>query len=1067
MDSDKNTALHINMLGTFHIEYDGKPVDGLDSARLQELLAWLLLHRDSPQPRRQIAFQFWPDSSEKQALTNLRQILYYLKKSLPEAERFLQADQKILQWKPNEDWWLDVKEFEHHLQKACDFDSFDNKDIIESELIKAEKLYKGPLLENCYREWIEPERDRLQKEYISLLEKLIEVLEEKRNYSSAVFYARKLTRSDPYRESTHRTLMRLHALNEDRANVQETWQSCVTLFENDLNLKPSSETQALYKRLISAEPNKSYAVAENKKSSSKMPQDWPLVGRSREWEKLLSCWKNTISGNGNFVSVSGEPGIGKTRLGLELLEYVKKQGYLYAYSRSYETAGNLSYSPVTEWLTEPQIRSTLGNLDTVWLKEVARLLPDLLSKYPNLSEPAPMKENWQRRQFFEALTNVFRNLNRPVLLLLDDLQWCDRETLHWLNYLFHAKDIPNLLVLGTLRPVEGEQNQSLQQLLLDLRRIGLLTEIELYPLNESESYELAGNVSKQQSSIQPQDLYRETEGNPLFVVETIRQGQFTRQKSGYQGLRFMPGGTTEPDLKTPLPPRVNEVISARFEQLTEKTREIMWLAAAIGREFSLQLLYKASATEETVIVNSLEELLKHHIIRESHKNRYDFSHDKLREVAYRKMSSARRSMLHKKIAGALESLHTGNLTSISSRLAFHFDRAHLPKQAIHYYQLASEHAREIYANEVSVALLTRALALVEDLPKSIKRDQIEHDLRAGQCLTFAHIKAYGGKEVIESCNRVYELSKKLNKTPPVSVKRIFAIAKLCNAQLDKAHQIGLELLEQALANDDDIEFVEACYVLGSVLIRQADYAKSREYYEKGLERYNPEDQENHIIRFGQDPSVICLVRLAMIEWLTGDQEKSDHLYKKALERARKIDHPFTLDYVRTHVAWLFNLQGKIDESKNVAEQAFETSSEYGFPYWFSVCEILHGWAIFKNASREKGIESMRKGLREYDSAHIKIDRPYFSSLLARALSNSGKFKEAKKIFEDAVLQMEHTNDRFMEPEVLRFMSEMYQSMNPPETKRAKRSLQKAIKTARTQGARVFEKRAQKILENIA
>ncbi len=172
--------LHIQLLGTFHMEYNGTPVNGLDSARLQELIAWLLLNRDTPQPRQHIAFRFWPDSSEKQAQTNLRQILYYLKKSLPNEDRFLKTNQKILHWNTNGDWWLDVAEFNRHLQKAGDAKRSGDEYTYKSELIKAEKLYKGPLLENCYKEWIEPERDRLQTEYISLLERLTKILEKER-----------------------------------------------------------------------------------------------------------------------------------------------------------------------------------------------------------------------------------------------------------------------------------------------------------------------------------------------------------------------------------------------------------------------------------------------------------------------------------------------------------------------------------------------------------------------------------------------------------------------------------------------------------------------------------------------------------------------------------------------------------------------------------------------------------------------------------------------------------------------------------------------------------------------
>lgn len=1056
--------LHIDLFGTFRVVYKDAPVTDLDSPRLQELLAWLLLNRDSPQPRQYIAFQFWPDSSEKQALTNLRQVLHYLRKALPEADRYIKVDYKTLQWNREASWILDVEEFEHHLEAADEAHISDNITAFEKELIEAETLYKGPLLENCYRKWIDPERERLQTEYIGVLERLVELLEEKRDYPSAISYAQKLLQIKPFQEPAYRTLMHLHALNNDRANIQKTWQSCVSRFEEELDLEPSEETRKLYKRLISNHFRGSDPEIED--DDKKTSKDWPLVGRRNEWNRLLASWKDTLDGKKKFVSISGVPGIGKSRFGLELLEYVKKQGYPVAYARSYETAGTLSYGPVTDWLREDSIRKQLDNLESIWLKELARLLPELLVEYPDLPQPGPLNEKWQRRQFFTALSNVFQIIDTPVLLFLDDLQWCDRETLTWLDYLFHAPKTSDLLVAGTLRPVEGALNQPLQHLLADLRRDQCLTEIELGPLDQSDSYELANQVADEAADIDPDHLYRETEGNPLFVVETIRQGKFPKEKSGFEGWKTVQDKKSKTVSGSALPPRVNEVISARFEQLTEKARELMWLAATIGREFTLEILEYASDQNETVIIDSLEELLEHHIIRGSHTEAYDFSHDKLREVAYRKMSNARRLMLHRKIADALETIHSGNLKTLSSRLAFHFDRANQIKRAIEYYKAASEYAREIYANEESVNLLKRALALVDRLPEDENRDQMELDLQAGLGLTLAQIKGYAGDGVMEACNRVFEICKQLNEPPPVPVKRIFAIANLCIARLEKAYNLGLKLFDQARANDDNIELVEACYVLGSALVRQAKYTESKKYYEKGLEWYNPKNQKSHILRFGQDPSVICLVRLAMIEWLLGDLDKSESLRIEAQNRAEVIGHPFTLAYIRTHIAWLYNLQNEADATQTMAERVLSTSYDHGFPYWISVCEVLFGWSLFEKGRKEKGIKRMRKGVQTYDASQIRIDRPYFSSLLAEALGECGELEEAKKIVNEAVKQIDDTSDRWMEPEVYRIRAKIYRKLYSPETAQSQNSLRKAVKVAQSQKVPIFEQRALASLENL-
>lgn len=1047
----------IQLLGTFRIVYKGEYVNGFKSPRLQELLAWLLLNRDSPQPRRQIAFQFWPNSSDKQALTNLRQLLHHLRKSLPDADQFLESDNKVVQWKKNGNLELDVDKFRQHLEKAEAALQSNKITDYDSELTKAVSLYKGPLLQNCYRKWIEPERDQLHQNYLRVLEKLIEIKKEERDYTAAIQYNLKLRRFDPFRETTYRSLMNLYALNNERANIEKTWESCVSFFKKELNINPSAETCSLYERLISSSESKTEPVKNV--SVKALNTDWPLVGRVAEWNQMLSCWQHVLSGNREFLLISGEPGIGKSRLGLELFEHIRKQGYSVAYARSYESAGTLSYGPVTDWLRSSIVREKIEKLDPVWLKEISRLLPELQAEYPDIPKPGPMNEKWQRQQFFEAIKQAFQDFKTPVMLFLDDLQWCDRETLNWLNYLFHTTFSGNILVAGTLRPAEGASNKSLIHLMASLRRIDSLTEIELEPLDKTDTYELAAKISDDTTEISSDYLFRETEGNPLFVIEMVRKGLFKRKRKGFEGWKASQNVLVGTGPQTELPPKVNEVISARFDQLSEHSRETAWLASAIGREFSFELLKLASGQNETEIIRSLEELLHHHIIREHQSDIYDFSHDKLREVAYQSMSNVRRKAIHNNIAFALENFTPGNIKSYSSRIAYHCDRAGLCKQAVRYYLEASKHARNMYANEEAITLLNRALELLNNLPEEKTRDHFERDIQSELSLILCHIKSYGNEKVMRACKRVFSICKKLDQLPPFPVERIFAIGSLCEAKPKNSCRLGMKLYQKAIKHGDPVEVTEACYVLGSALVRQADYSEAKKYYEEGLEWYDQENQTRHIQRFGQDPSVICLVRLSMIEWLTGYPKSSESYRKQALQKAEKIDHPFSLDYIRSHIAWLFQLQHKIDETHNMAEITLETSNEHGYPYWIAYCEVLLGWALFKKGSIKRGIKKMRKGIQQFEDAHIKIDRPYFSSLLAEALAEDGALEEAEKIVLKAIKQINETNDRWMEPEVHRIKGKIDQLNIARDSAVSRKRFQLAAKVAHTQNATTLEQRA--------
>jgi len=554
---DRNSNLHIRFFGGYHVTCENKPVSSLHSMRLQTLLAYLVLNRGSPQSRQHLSFCFWPDSTEAQARTNLRQLLHNLRKAIPDCDRFFLVNKQTLQWNPESPFSLDVAEFEQVIALAKKSAEQHDYAAMARSFEKAAELYRGELFPECYEEWIEPVRTTLKKEYTTALQKLIEYFENNRRYQKAIIYAERLLDCDNLHEKAWSDLMRLHALNGDRSKALRLYKECEEVLQRELGVEPAPELQKTAERLADGEIPGEDGSDKKPKTGKQLSPDWDLVGRKHEWKTLLNNWKQALNGDRRFVCISGEPGIGKSRLGLELLHTVRRQGYTAAYSRSYETAGILSYGPVAGWLREEGFYKQWPRLDPVWLKELARLLPDLLVTYPELPHPGPLSEKWQRRHFFEALAKAFLFEDKPKLLFLDDLQWCDRETLEWLAYLFHIEEAAKLLVIGTLRPMEGASNEPLQNLLAELRSADSMAEINLDGLDESESLELAAQVAGSDMNPNPH-IFRESEGNPLFVVEMIRQGYFRGMESGFEKRK------TSADLDSgqygdsmPLPPKVN------------------------------------------------------------------------------------------------------------------------------------------------------------------------------------------------------------------------------------------------------------------------------------------------------------------------------------------------------------------------------------------------------------------------------------------------------------------------------------------------------------------------------
>ena len=260
--------------------------------------------------------------------------------------------------------------------------------------------------------------------------------------------------------------------------------------------------------------------------------DVHFVGRQAEWRTLQEVWRIVQRGGVHCVCLSGEPGIGKTRVAEEMLHWAQQQGSRSRY-RAYDGGGSLAYAPLVELLRAEALRPRLGQLAAVWRSELARLLPELLVEDPRLPRPEPLTGRWQVQRMYDAVSQVLSQPDQPLILLLDDLQWFDTETITWLHYLLRpdsqpatqAGGVPRLLALATLRQEEMDEGHPVARLLVELRRSDQVTELALTPLSAAETAELAARVADHHlDAATSAAIQRATEGNPLFVVETMRAG---------------------------------------------------------------------------------------------------------------------------------------------------------------------------------------------------------------------------------------------------------------------------------------------------------------------------------------------------------------------------------------------------------------------------------------------------------------------------------------------------------------------------------------------------------------
>ena len=1010
------SRLHIELLGHFRLLYDGTPVNGISSARQQSLLAYLVLHRNQPQLRQQIAAVFWPDSPDEQSLTNLRRELHHLRQNLPEADSFLLVDGKELSWNPQAAFSLDVAQFEQICGQADV-----SREVLEGTLQRYDEL-----LPRCHDDWITSERERLHRKCLQAHERLVELLEQQREYPQAIEKTRHLVQLEPLHEAAYRTLMRLCSLQGERAAALHAYHSCVSVLERELGSKPSPATQALYQSLIES----SDLPSLGKPIQSLPAGTFPLVGRQKEWDVLQQAFVQAALGNAMCVFVQGEAGIGKTRLVEELLVWCRERSVTAARARCYAAEGRLAFAPVAEWLRSENLRTDLASMNPIWLSAVARLLPELSNQYPNLQHPQALGENWQRRAFFEALVQFMLSDHEPLLLVLDDIQWCDPDTLEWLHYLLRFDIKSRLLVVCTLRSEESQDNPALQLLVRDLRQLGQLNKIELGPLDESQTAELAAWVAEQHPNDQiSAELFRQTEGHPLFVVEMVRNGLTEFAAESFLGNH--------------LPPKVQAVIATRLARLSPQARDLVELAAVIGRDFDYEVLREASDLDEKNLVQALDELWQRRIIREQGAFSYDFSHDRLREVSSSEVSPMRRRLLHRRVAQALELLHVENFDAVCAQLAFHHERAGQTTRAIQFYRQAALVAQQVSANEEAIRSLSKALDLLKQTPATLERDRQELWLQKALSLPLMVARGYSSPKVEAAVTRMGELARRLGEFEALN-ESVLGLQGVHYVRGNIRKSLDLAFEARRLAEEHPGWIPNSEWAIGGCSLSIGALTQSRTYLERAIAGYDPQHPSNTVL--GPDLAVFSYSWAAHGLWLLGYPDQALNYHHSAVKLAQTLQNPFDLTLAYAYGAILYQMLQDPEQVRTCSQMVLELCAKYDFVYYRDWALILSGWTD-RDAT---GSVRIRQGLDNLQALQAGARLPYYLGLLAETHLQIGQPKQARPILDAALSTAAQNEDLWWNAELHRLRGELFAS---------EESFGTALKIAREQESKSLELRS--------
>lgn len=1046
-------TLHIQLLNTFHLSIEGNDTEGkpitISAQRQRALLAYLLLHRAEPQPRQQIASALWPESTEQQARTNLRRELHHLRQTLPTADDFLIVDNQRLQWRTDAVYECDVVTFETALVRADQAQDTEDVNVEQQALERAATIYTGDLLPDCYDAWIQPERARLAQAYAQVLERLVVLLEKRQAYTAAIDYAQELLRHDTLREATYRHLMRLHAHNNDRARALRVYHNCVTTLRRELGVAPSPATREVHLNLLQ---NETASATEQNVQQSPVATEMArierqLIGRQSELEILQRLWQQkadrAVQRAVHCAVVSGEAGIGKTRLVVELADWTAKQGFAVARTRAYAAEGHLAYAPIAEWLRSAAVRPHLGQLEEVWQAEIARLVPEMRTIRPDLPTPQPLSESWQRQRLFAALAQAIFILDRPLLLVFDDLQWADHETLEWLHYLLRSNPSAPLLIAGTVRPEEVGPDHPLITLRHSLQRTRQLTEIELAPLNVAETTALATAIAERElSSAEIRQLYAETEGNPLFIVETVHATN-GRLKQREQGA---------------LPPQVQAVIEARLSQLSPDARALAELAATVGRSFSFSVLRAASTANENVLVRALDELWQRRIIREQNDDDYDFHHDKIREVAYTALSTANQRRLHRHVAAALETVHAADLDPVSSQMADHYARAGDIERAIAYYRRAGMVAQQIYAHAEATHHLSSALALLETQTASHEQLKQELELRLALATSLRIKDGYAAAKLRPVLHRARQLCETLDERTQLThvLYGLFSY-HFVRAELHEVYGLGEQLHALAEATQDATSYTQAHHTLGAALYGLGDQAHARDHLRRAISYYQRIQHRTHEALLGADLGVFCQAWLAHPLWLLGYADQALASAHKAIALAQELVHPFSHVLALAYAAMLHQFRREPEETLDLTETALAICQEQAIPYYEAWAGMLHGWAQAQSGAIKAGMQELRHNLVKFQAGNAVVRLPYYHSLLAELHGQAGDVKAGLANLDKAFASAEQHDEAWWYAELHRSRGTLlYQD---GDVTNAEVAYQQAVAVAHEQATKAQELRA--------
>lgn len=959
-------AIELRLLGGFAVRVGGLEVAeaAFERRKARSLLKLLALQKGYRLRRDEALEALWPALSPPAALSQLYKAVHQARAALASVgsgispEELLALKDEVLSLQAPGGVKSDLEAFEAQAKAALASRRID-------QLERALAAYGELLPADRYEDWTLQRREALQELQARLFLALGQAQLTQGQLAEATEAFRAALELDPAHEEAHRGLMQIYALQGSRAQIDRQYRRCRQALAEELGAEPAAETEALYRRLLAAPLP--FSAGEAPVPS---PPLQPLAGREGELGQLARAFERLALGQGVVLGLEGPPGIGKTRLAQEVLRLSRQRGYQAFLGSTHAAEGQLPYAPFVEVLRQA-LRADPKD---------AELLPaELRAHIPELPPGgAPVLSGDPLAAQGLLFAAVWRFLARrasqnPLVLALDDLHNSDEGTLRLFHYLARQAVESPVLLLGTWRS-EPELPQALRELIYSLERLGLWR-LPLAPLAESAHGDLL--VKLLGGEVAPalvQEVYRLSEGNPLFTLEIARQlqqgSQLTRTDEGWQ--YAAPGSP-------PLPPSLTTLINGWLLRLSPEALHLLQLAAVAGQEVSHKVLEAAMGPR---LANPLDEALAANLLLEQGLG-YRFRHTLYREAIYQGLSLAWRSTLHGELARALEAAHPSDPTPYTEALAYHYRRAGQVERALEYLLKAGERATAVYDHPAALERYREALEL--GLSGEARARVWEHIGDAHRATGDVRQALAAYRAALEAAPSLGALYRKLALCAILATDMASAKAYLKEAEahlgddpLERTRLLLVQALyhwhwhefEQAAAEAHEalslgeaqgaeVEVQQAYELLALSYLPMGRWEEGLRYeLKRGLAGWSPEVAlatdahlclwEYHV--YGKDPYqqaqtfihqvqehaetmgdlrcvAVCHYALGSMEFLrTNFQEAARHL-GRALELHHKIGSPAGEAYTLAREALLHTARGELEAGWQAVERGLEAAQE--------------------------------------------------------------------------------------------------------------------------------------------